>query len=76
MTGGLPMNADMRHVTVLEEAHNLLRRTSIEQPTESSNILGKSVEMIANAIAEMRTYGEGFINFQKINFIIMEMKHI
>lgn len=61
MTGGLPMNAGMRHVTVLEEAHNLLRRTSIEQPTESSNILGKSVEMIANAIAEMRTYGEGFI---------------
>ena len=61
MTEGIPMNADMRHVTVLEEAHNLLRRTSIEQPTESSNILGKSVEMIANAIAEMRTYGEGFI---------------
>lgn len=61
MTGGLPMNADMRHITVLEEAHNLLRRTSIEQPTESSNILGKSVEMIANAIAEMRTYGEGFL---------------
>ena len=61
MTGGLPMNADLHHVTVLEEAHNLLRRTSIEQPTEGSNILGKSVEMIANAIAEMRTYGEGFI---------------
>jgi hypothetical protein len=55
------MNADLRHITVLEEAHNLLRRTSIEQPTESSNILGKSVELITNAIAEMRTYGEGFI---------------
>ena len=61
MTGDIPMNANMRHITVLEEAHNLLRRTSIEQPTESSNILGKSVELIANAIAEMRTYGEGFI---------------
>ncbi|MBR4731135.1 MAG: DUF87 domain-containing protein [Lachnospiraceae bacterium] len=61
MTGDTPMNSDLRHVTVLEEAHNLLRRTSVEQPTESSNILGKSVEMIANAIAEMRTYGEGFI---------------
>ena len=57
----IPMNSGLRHVTVLEEAHNLLRRTSIEQPTESSNILGKSVEMISNAIAEMRTYGEGFI---------------
>lgn len=61
MSSSLPMNADIRHITVLEEAHNLLRKTSIEQPTESSNILGKSVEMIANAIAEMRTYGEGFI---------------
>ena len=61
MTEGVPMNSNLRHLTVLEEAHNILRRTAIEQPTESSNILGKSVEMIANAIAEMRTYGEGFI---------------
>ena len=51
----------LRHVTVLEEAHNLLRRTSSEQSQESSNLQGKSVEMLANAIAEMRTYGEGFI---------------
>ena len=54
-------NAELRHVTVLEEAHNLLRRTSAEQSQESSNLQGKSVEMLANAIAEMRTYGEGFI---------------
>jgi hypothetical protein len=54
-------NQDLKHVTVLEEAHNLLRRTSIEQSSESSNLLGKSVEMITNSIAEMRTYGEGFI---------------
>ena len=60
MAGG-DMNADLRHVTVLEEAHNLLRRTSDVQTQESSNLQGKSVEMIANAIAEMRTYGEGFI---------------
>lgn len=61
MTEGTPMNSDLRHLTVLEEAHNILRRTSVEQSAESSNILGKSVEMIANAIAEMRTFGEGFI---------------
>ena len=51
----------LRHVTVLEEAHNLLKRTSTEQSSDSSNLLGKSVEMLGNAIAEMRTYGEGFI---------------
>ena len=55
------INSKLKHITVLEEAHNLLRRTSIAQPAESSNILGKSVEMLANSIAEMRTYGEGFI---------------
>lgn len=55
------MNSELRHVTVLEEAHSLLRRTSIEQPTNESNLFGKSVEMLANSIAEMRTYGEGFI---------------
>lgn len=54
-------NRVLRHVTVLEEAHHLLRRTSTEQSSESSNLLGKSVELLSNAIAEMRTYGEGFI---------------
>ena len=61
MSEKVGMNADIRHITVLEEAHNLLRKASAAQSSESSNILGKSVEMIANAIAEMRTYGEGFI---------------
>lgn len=60
MTSG-DMNADLRHITVLEEAHNLLKRTSTEQSGESANLLGKSVEMLSNAIAEVRTYGEGFI---------------
>lgn len=60
MTSG-DMNAELKHITVLEEAHNLLKRTSTEQMSESANLLGKSVEMLANAIAEMRTYGEGFI---------------
>ncbi|MDR2832646.1 MAG: ATP-binding protein, partial [Streptococcaceae bacterium] len=54
-------NSPLQHITVLEEAHNLLRKTSSEQSQESSNLQGKSVEMLATAIAEMRTYGEGFI---------------
>ena len=54
-------NADLNHVTVLEEAHNILKRTSAEQSMEGANLAGKSVEMISNAIAELRTYGEGFI---------------
>ena len=54
-------DAKLKHVTVLEEAHNILRRTSKEQSQEGANIVGKSVEMISNSIKEMRTYGEGFI---------------
>ncbi len=54
-------NSELRHITILEEAHNILRRDSVEQSGEGGNVSGKSVEMISNAIAEMRTYGEGFI---------------
>ena len=55
------MNLPLRHITVLEEAHNLLKRTSTVQSAESSNMAGMAVEKIANSMAEMRTYGEGFI---------------
>lgn len=54
-------NSDLRHITILEEAHNILKRDLVEQSGEGGNVAGKSVEMISNAIAEMRTYGEGFI---------------
>jgi hypothetical protein len=51
-------NRGLKHITVLEEAHNLLKNTSQGQ---SSELVGKSVEMLTNTIAEIRTYGEGFI---------------
>lgn len=54
-------NENLKHITILEEAHNLLKRTSLEQSSEGSNLQGKSVEMMTNSIAEMRTYGEGFM---------------
>lgn len=55
------LNHPLRHVTVLEEAHHLLRKTSTAQSEDGSNMMGKAVEMISNAIAEMRSYGDGFI---------------
>lgn len=55
------INVDLNHVTVLEEAHNLLKRASLEQLSKSSNLLENSVELLTNAISEMGTYGEGFI---------------
>ena len=54
-------NRKLHHVTVLEEAHNILRSKNTASSVEGSNVAEKAVEMISNAIAEMRTYGEGFI---------------
>lgn len=56
-----PDNRVLSHITVLEEAHNILKRTSSEQTSEGANLLGKSVEMLTNSIAELRAFGEGFI---------------
>ncbi|MEG2893055.1 MAG: ATP-binding protein [Clostridium sp.] len=55
------MNLPLRHVTVLEEAHNILKKSSSSQGGEGGSVAEKSVEMLANTIAEIRTYGEGFI---------------
>lgn len=55
------MNQPLKHVTVLEEAHNILKRSTSGGGQEGADITGKSVEMLSNAIAEMRTWGEGFI---------------
>lgn len=53
-------NAELRHVTILEEAHNLLRNSAASAGGASATV-AKSIESISNAIAEMRTYGEGFL---------------
>lgn len=54
-------NSQLQHVTVLEEAHNILKNTHVHSSGEGSQMQSKAVEMLSNAIAEMRTYGEGFI---------------
>lgn len=54
-------NVKLKHVAIIEEAHNLIKKTSSEQSQAGANLQGKSVEMISNAIAEMRTYGQGFV---------------
>lgn len=61
MTHSVGSNQKLRHVTVLEEAHNILKTSTQGTTEDGGDIAGKSVEMLSNAIAEMRTYGEGFI---------------
>lgn len=61
MTNVTSGNSILKHLTILEEAHNILKNSKNVQNTTGSNVISKSVEMIVNSIAEMRTYGEGFI---------------
>lgn len=56
---GLLHDTDLEHLTVIEEAHNLLKPSS-DKGMESENSKSNAVEMFAGALAEMRGYGEGF----------------
>lgn len=55
------VDGDLHHLTVVEEAHRLLKKCSGEQGIEGGNAEAKAVEMIADSISEMRSSGEGFI---------------
>ncbi len=53
---------ELRHVTVIEEAHRLLARASGTSDLESgNNARGDTVKAFCDAIAELRSTGEGFI---------------
>jgi len=50
----------LRHLTLIEEAHRLLRNTSTDQGSEvSANPRGRAIEVFSNILAEIRAYGEG-----------------
>lgn len=51
----------LKHITVLEEAHNIFKRCSREQSTDSGNVQGAAVGMLVDSVAEMRSAGEGFL---------------
>ncbi len=50
----------LRHVTVLEEAHRLLRRV------EGQGVAAHAVELFAALLAEIRAYGEGIVVAEQI----------
>jgi uncharacterized protein len=50
----------LRHVTVIEEAHRLLRRVESDSP------VAHSIELFAGMLAEVRAYGEGLIVAEQI----------
>ncbi len=50
----------LRHVTVVEEAHRLLRNVPLDSPA------AHSLELFASLLAEVRAYGEGIVIAEQI----------
>jgi len=60
-----PAVTGLRHLTVVEEAHRLLRRAEPDgQP--GAGAAGHAVEMFAGLLAEIRAYGEGLVIAEQI----------
>src|SRR6185312_17447669 len=55
--------AGLRHLTVIEEAHRLLRR---QEPGAPAGAAAHAVEMFAGLLAEIRAYGEGLVIAEQI----------
>jgi DNA helicase HerA-like ATPase len=60
---GPPGETKLRHITVIEEAHRLLRRP---EPGSPSGPADNAVEMFAGLLAEIRAYGEGLVIAEQI----------
>ncbi|MGH3236724.1 MAG: ATP-binding protein, partial [Streptosporangiaceae bacterium] len=58
--------AALRHLTVIEEAHRLLRRPETAGGGASGGAAAHAVEMFAGLLAEIRAYGEGLIIAEQI----------
>ena len=56
----------LRHLTVIEEAHRLLRRAGSDDGPGGGGAAGHAVEMFAGLLAEIRAYGEGLIIAEQI----------
>jgi uncharacterized protein len=59
-------NGPLRHLTVVEEAHRLLRRSESADAPGGGGAAGHAVEMFAGLLAEIRAYGEGLIIAEQI----------
>lgn len=58
---------ELRHLTLIEEAHRLLKNVPTDSTgEESSNPKGKAVETFTNILSEIRAYGEGILIAEQI----------
>jgi hypothetical protein len=65
-TQGISEGTSLKHVTVVEEAHRILKDTSGISRLDIANMEGKAVEDFSQILAEIRAYGEGIIIAEQI----------
>ena len=64
---GVSSGQELRHITLIEEAHRLLRNTTTEKGNEvHANPRGQAIEVFSNILSEIRAYGEGFVVAEQI----------
>lgn len=54
-------SGELRHMTVIEEAHRLLPNLPLQTNMEIADPRGKAVETFTNILSEVRAYGEGIV---------------
>ena len=60
-------NRGLRHITLIEEAHRLLAKTSTDfSNLENVNTKAKAVETFCNILSEIRAFGEGMLIAEQI----------
>jgi DNA helicase HerA-like ATPase len=56
----------LKHLTLIEEAHRLLKHVPEEASEMDGNVRSKAVETFCNMLSEIRAYGEGVIVSEQI----------
>ena len=56
----------LRHLTLIEEAHRLLKHVPQESAELDGNVRSKAVETFCNILSEIRVYGEGVLVSEQI----------
>ena len=65
--GAQPTGRGLRHLTLIEEAHRLLKNVPFEKTSEEqASMRGKAVETFCNLLSEVRARGEGILVAEQI----------
>ena len=61
ITTNRAIDVDLRHFTIIEEAHRLFKNHQENNNPEVANTKGKAVEFFCNLLSEIRSLGEGMV---------------